>query len=110
VVLAEFHHLSRVTDGLAEFFSTSQILRNLAICKISSTASQVTPQAESIEMVQYNPHDEDDNIADMHGLHRDEVGLIRVICVKVHGTNGLIMHTEISLLFRHVHPLNKNSF
>jgi len=31
----------------------SQILRNLAICKISSTVSQVTPQAKSIEMVQY---------------------------------------------------------
>ena len=40
-------------SDMAEFFSTSQILCNLAICKISSTASLVTPQAESIEMVQY---------------------------------------------------------
>ena len=41
-------------SDMAEFFSTSQILCNLAICKISSTVSQVTPQAESIEMVQYS--------------------------------------------------------
>ena len=61
------------------------LIQSRCLAHIINLATQVLIQTWS-KSKYYNPHDEDEDIADMHGPHRNEVGLVRLICVKVCGT------------------------